>query len=63
MEGPRWIWDEMADQWIRNGPIKRCLHGGSVADLFGITKDHTSNYLFDMKFYENGDLHSYIDET
>ncbi|CAG8711146.1 4233_t:CDS:2, partial [Funneliformis caledonium] len=61
MEGPRWIWDEMADQWIRNGPIRvflkklnnsqiistdylnqlykcqRCLHGGSVADLFELS--------------------------
>ncbi|CAG8730956.1 1578_t:CDS:1, partial [Funneliformis caledonium] len=25
MEGPRWIWVEMADQWIRNGPIKVAL--------------------------------------
>ncbi|CAG8568773.1 16627_t:CDS:2 [Funneliformis caledonium] len=39
------------------------MEGPRVADLFGITKDHASNYMFVMKFYENGDLHSYIDET
>jgi hypothetical protein len=22
MEGPRWVWDEDAEQWTRNGPIK-----------------------------------------
>ncbi len=25
VEGPRWIWDEDAEQWIRNGPIKVAL--------------------------------------
>ncbi len=25
MKGPRWIWDEDAEQWIRNGPIKVAL--------------------------------------
>ncbi|CAG8765545.1 12855_t:CDS:2, partial [Funneliformis caledonium] len=38
----------------------KCLQNGSV---FGITKDPTSNYMFVMRYYENGDLHSYLDET
>ncbi|GBB91517.1 hypothetical protein RclHR1_18860004 [Rhizophagus clarus] len=87
MEGPRWVWDEDAEQWKRNGPIKvalkrlhnsqnisdeyfkqlyryrRCLQSGSVADCFGITKDLTSNYMFIMRYYENGDLHSYLDKA
>ena len=25
LEGPRWIWDEDAEQWMRNGPIKVVL--------------------------------------
>ena len=25
MEGPRWVWDEDAEQWTRNGPIKVAL--------------------------------------
>ena len=25
IEGPRWIWDEDAEQWTRNGPIKVAL--------------------------------------
>ena len=25
LEGPRWIWDEDAEQWTRNGPIKVVL--------------------------------------
>ncbi|CAG8472114.1 13264_t:CDS:2 [Funneliformis caledonium] len=83
MEGPRWIWDEMADQWIRNGPIKVALKRlnnsqnisadylnqiykyhqcENVADFFGITKDHTLNYMFVMK-YESNSLNSYLDET
>jgi len=25
LEGPRWIWDEDAEQWTRNGPMKVAL--------------------------------------
>jgi len=25
LEGPRWIWDEDAEHWTRNGPIKVAL--------------------------------------
>ena len=25
MEGPRWVWDEDAEQWTRNGPIRVAL--------------------------------------
>ncbi|CAI2185823.1 3624_t:CDS:1, partial [Funneliformis geosporum] len=35
----------------------------NLADFFGITKDPTSNYMFVMRYYENGDLHSYLDES
>ncbi|CAI2162541.1 2206_t:CDS:2 [Funneliformis geosporum] len=41
----------------------RVLHFGSIANFFGITKDPSSNYMFVMRYYENGDLHSYLDEA
>ncbi|CAI2179448.1 13863_t:CDS:2 [Funneliformis geosporum] len=87
LEGPRWIRDEGAEQWTRNGPTKvalkklhnsqliskeslnqiyefhRVLHFGSIANFFGITKDPSSNYMFVMRYYENRDLHSYLDEA
>ncbi|CAI2186570.1 16862_t:CDS:2, partial [Funneliformis geosporum] len=34
-----------------------------IAEYFGITKDHSSNYFFVMKYYENGNLLSYLDEA
>ncbi|PKY42968.1 kinase-like protein [Rhizophagus irregularis] len=87
MEGPRWVWDEEAEKWTRNGPVKvalkrlnnsqniseeyfkqlyeyhRSLQSGNTADCYGITKDLTSNYMFVMRYYENGDLHSYLDKA
>ncbi|CAB5152498.1 unnamed protein product [Rhizophagus irregularis] len=87
MEGPRWVWDEEAEKWTRNGPVKvalkrlnnsqniseeyfkqlyeshRSLQSGNTADCYGITKDPTSNYMFVMRYYENGDLHSYLDKV
>ncbi|CAI2162828.1 9119_t:CDS:2 [Funneliformis geosporum] len=87
LEGPRWIWDEEAEQWTRNGPIKvalkrlnnslsmsedylkqlyqyrRCLLDIHVAEVFGIAKDNNTNFMFVMKYYENEDLHSYLDNV
>ncbi|CAB4381512.1 unnamed protein product [Rhizophagus irregularis] len=87
MEGPRWVWDEAAEKWTRNGPVKvalkrlnnsqniseeyfkqlyeyhRSLQSGNTVDCYGITKDLTSNYMFVMRYYENGDLHSYLDKA
>ncbi|CAB4405467.1 unnamed protein product [Rhizophagus irregularis] len=41
----------------------KCLQSGSLADYFGITKDLTSCYMFVMRYYENGNLYSYLDES
>ncbi|CAG8469295.1 5656_t:CDS:2, partial [Funneliformis caledonium] len=49
-EGPRWKLDEKPKD------------GGALADCFGMTKDPTSCYIFVMKYYENGNLYSYLDE-
>ncbi|CAG8769659.1 9551_t:CDS:2, partial [Funneliformis caledonium] len=86
LEGPRWIWDEEAEQWTRNGPIKVALKRLNnslnmseeylkqlykyrpsllnlhVSEVFGITRDDTSNFMFVIKYYENEDLHSYLDQ-
>ncbi|CAI2172744.1 16166_t:CDS:2 [Funneliformis geosporum] len=42
---------------------KRCILNVSIADCLGITKDPTSNYMIVMKYYEGGDLHSYLEEV
>ncbi|GBC24389.2 kinase-like domain-containing protein [Rhizophagus irregularis DAOM 181602=DAOM 197198] len=41
----------------------KCLQNGALAVCFGITKDPTSNYMFVMRYYENGDLYSYLEES
>ncbi|CAG8472069.1 13262_t:CDS:2 [Funneliformis caledonium] len=41
----------------------RCLLDVHTADVFGITRDRTSNFMFVMKYYENEDLHSYLDKA
>ncbi|GES95721.1 kinase-like domain-containing protein [Rhizophagus clarus] len=41
----------------------KCLQSGALADCFGITKDLTSHYILVMRYYENGNLYSYIDES
>jgi serine/threonine protein kinase len=39
------------------------LQSGSLADYFGMTKDPTSCYMLVMRYYENGNLYSYLDES
>ncbi|GES99254.1 kinase-like domain-containing protein [Rhizophagus clarus] len=41
----------------------KCLQSGSLADYFGMTKDLTSCYMFVMRYYENGNLYSYLNES
>ncbi|CAB4405929.1 unnamed protein product [Rhizophagus irregularis] len=41
----------------------KCLQSGALADCFGITKDPTSCYMFVLRYYENGNLYSYLDES
>ncbi|PKK74117.1 kinase-like protein [Rhizophagus irregularis] len=41
----------------------KCLQNGALADCFGITKDPTSCYMFVIRYYKNGNLYSYLDET
>ncbi|CAB5384243.1 unnamed protein product [Rhizophagus irregularis] len=41
----------------------KCLQSRSLADYFGMTKDPTSCYMFVMRYYENGNLYSYLDES
>ena len=39
------------------------MQNGSFADCFGMTKDSTSCYMFVMRYYENGNLYSYLEES
>ncbi|CAB5392262.1 unnamed protein product [Rhizophagus irregularis] len=41
----------------------KCLQSDALADCFGVTKDPTSCFMFVMKYYENDNLFSYIEET
>ncbi|GBC03663.1 hypothetical protein RclHR1_05240012 [Rhizophagus clarus] len=41
----------------------KCLQSKSLADYLGMTKDPTSCYMFVMRYYENGNLYSYLDES
>ncbi|PKY48082.1 kinase-like protein [Rhizophagus irregularis] len=41
----------------------KCLQSGALTDCFGMTKDSTSCYMFVMRYYKNGNLYSYLDET
>ncbi|GES93381.1 kinase-like domain-containing protein [Rhizophagus clarus] len=41
----------------------KCLQNGALADYFGVTKDPTSCYMFVMRYYENGNLYSFLDES
>ena len=37
--------------------------GTALADCFGITKDPTLCCMFVIRYYQNGDLYSYLRET
>ncbi|RIA89747.1 kinase-like domain-containing protein [Glomus cerebriforme] len=41
----------------------KCWQSGALADCFGMTKDPTSCYMFVMRYYENGNLYSYLEES
>src|ERR1044072_517381 len=41
----------------------KCFQSGALADCFGITKDPTSCYMFVMRYYKDGNLYSYLEET
>ncbi|PKC13403.1 kinase-like protein [Rhizophagus irregularis] len=41
----------------------KCVQNGALADYFGVTKDPTSCYMFVMRYYESGNLYSYLDES
>ncbi|CAB4405466.1 unnamed protein product [Rhizophagus irregularis] len=57
---------EFVNQNLFNQKLYRyykCLQSRSLADYFGMTKDPTSCYMFVMRYYENGNLYSYLDES
>ncbi|CAB4381543.1 unnamed protein product [Rhizophagus irregularis] len=41
----------------------KCLQSGALADCFGITKDQTSHYMLVMRYYDNGNLYSFLEES
>ncbi|RIA89750.1 kinase-like domain-containing protein [Glomus cerebriforme] len=51
---------EFIDQLYR---YHKCLQHGALANCIGITKDPTSCYMFVMRYYKNGNLYSYLEES
>ncbi|RIA89748.1 kinase-like domain-containing protein [Glomus cerebriforme] len=51
---------EFIDQLYR---YHKCLQHGALANCIGITKDPTSCYMFIMRYYKNGNLYSYLEES
>ncbi|PKY49433.1 kinase-like protein [Rhizophagus irregularis] len=60
LDNSQYMSQEFVNQLYR---YHKCLQNGALADCFGITKDPTSNYMFVMRYYENGDLYSYLEES
>nr|CAG8457154.1 11741_t:CDS:2 [Entrophospora candida] len=68
IDGPILLWEKTMDCYIRNGPIKlyklhSCVRSNYVIDCFGITRDNTSCFCLVMKYYENGNLYQFLDES
>ncbi|GBB96804.1 hypothetical protein RclHR1_02840001 [Rhizophagus clarus] len=53
----------MSKDFVNQVRYHKCLQNGALADFFGITKDPTSCYMFVMRYYENGNLYSYLEES
>ncbi|UZO17711.1 uncharacterized protein OCT59_009052 [Rhizophagus irregularis] len=60
LDNSQYMSQEFVNQLYR---YHKCLQNGALAVCFGITKDPTSNYMFVMRYYENGDLYSYLEES
>ncbi|GBC24390.2 kinase-like domain-containing protein [Rhizophagus irregularis DAOM 181602=DAOM 197198] len=60
LDNSQYMSQEFVNQLYR---YHKCLQNGALADCFGITKDPTSNYMFVIRYYENGDLYSYLEES
>jgi len=48
LEGPRWIWDEDAEQWTRNGPIKVALKKFNSSQ--NMSEDYLKQVSFDFNY-------------
>ncbi|CAG8666650.1 6625_t:CDS:2 [Acaulospora colombiana] len=68
VDGPEWIWDSSENIWKSETNMKvfkyvKLLTNGSLTDFFGITEDYLGNYLFVMRFYEDGNLYEYLEKN
>src|SRR6266540_437473 len=48
IEGPRWIWDEDAEQWTRNGPIKVALK--RLNNSHNISEEYLNQVSLNLKY-------------
>ena len=49
LESPRWIWDEDAEQWTRNGPIKVALKKFNNSQ--NINEEYLKQVSYDFNYY------------
>ncbi|CAB5153487.1 unnamed protein product [Rhizophagus irregularis] len=65
MERPTWNLDEEAEVWTRNGPIKVILKRLDISQNINqrFRKSNRHRVIFVMRYYENGNLYSYLDES
>ncbi|CAB5191609.1 unnamed protein product [Rhizophagus irregularis] len=47
---------ELSDQFIN-----QCLNNNALADCFGVTRDNTSNIMFVFRYYNKGNIYSFLD--
>ncbi|EXX68049.1 hypothetical protein RirG_108550 [Rhizophagus irregularis DAOM 197198w] len=60
LDNSQYMSQEFVNQLYR---YHKCLQNEALADYFGMTKDPTSCYMFVMKYFENGNLYSYLEES
>ncbi|CAG8520462.1 14718_t:CDS:2 [Acaulospora morrowiae] len=54
LEGPRWIWDEEGESWLRNGPIKVAIK--RIDNSHNITNKYLDEILRYHKCIQNGSV-------
>ncbi|GBC28942.1 kinase-like domain-containing protein [Rhizophagus irregularis DAOM 181602=DAOM 197198] len=53
---------ELSDQFINQlYDYSKCLNNNTLADCFGVTRDNTSNIMFVFRYYNKGNIYSFLD--
>uniref|UniRef100_U9UU30 Protein kinase domain-containing protein n=1 Tax=Rhizophagus irregularis (strain DAOM 181602 / DAOM 197198 / MUCL 43194) TaxID=747089 RepID=U9UU30_RHIID len=63
MHSTRFRPEFLTGKWVDPLRYYKCLQSGALAECFGVTKDPTACYMFVMRYYKNGNLYMYLEET